>query len=44
MRGSAIEDKNSWGRNANDSRCMGDVPIAEELRYKRVLYGEKLWR
>jgi len=37
IRGSANAERKSWGRNASDSKCIVEVPGAEELRYKSVL-------
>jgi hypothetical protein len=42
--GSAIAERNSCGMKAADSRRMNEVPGVDEVKYKRVLYGEKLWR
>jgi len=30
MRGRAKADRKSWGRKARDSKCMNEVPGAEE--------------
>ena len=42
--GMSIALRPSCGINARDSSCRVDWAAGEELRYKSVLYGEKLWR
>lgn len=40
--GSAKAARNNCGMNAADSRFTIEVPGAYEVKYRRVLYGEKL--
>ena len=42
MKGNATADRNSWGINAADSRRTIEDAEADELKYNRILYGEKL--
>ena len=41
--GMKTHDSDSCGRKASDSACSEDAP-SEEVRYRRMLYGEKLCR
>jgi hypothetical protein len=44
QRGMATIDRNICGMNAADSMRNPVTLHLEELRYRRMLYGEKLWR
>jgi hypothetical protein len=40
--GIATVDSSSCGKNAMDSKCRGESTELAELRYNKLLYGEKL--
>ena len=43
-RGMSTHERSSWGKKARDSMRKDDDEGMAEVRYRRVLYGEKLWR
>lgn len=43
-KGRATTERKSCGMNASDSKCRVVEAAGDELRYRTVLYGEKLCR
>lgn len=43
-RGMSTQERRICGRKARDSACNDEDFGTAEVRYKRMLYGEKLWR